>query len=146
MRIPVGLAAGVELAPELEDEMVEVVLGSSADVEVEDTGVETASVTGSELAIHVDEGSGRKVSPSGAEVEVGEAEALMARAFFSAAFVTTGRGLAAAFASRSLRQSMLVKHLFWGRESPCTVVASKTKRIVQRIMVMRRASQIRGRL
>jgi len=112
------------------------------DVEVRDGDgeVEMVSVTDSELAVDVVEACGLAFSPPSEEVEVGEADALMARAFFSAAFVMIGRGLAAALASRSLRQSMLVKHRFStgaiGSESPWTIVANEAKMIVQRIVVM----------
>lgn len=88
--MPVGLAAGVELTRELEDEAVEIGLGSSMDAGVEDGEIEMVSVTGSELAVNVDEASGREVSPPDAKVEVGEADAFMARAFFSAGLVMTG--------------------------------------------------------
>jgi hypothetical protein len=136
----------MELALELEDEVVEVILGSSVNVEVKDGEVEMVSVTGSELTVDVDEASAFEVSPPSKEVEVGEADALMARAFFSAAFVMTGRGLAAALASRSLRHSMLVKHRFSagaiGSESPWTIVANEAKMIVQRIVVMKQGSQL----
>jgi hypothetical protein len=149
MSMTVGVAAGVELGLEVEDEVVGVVPGSSVDVELEDGKVDMVSVTGSEFVVDVDEASGREVSPPGAEVEVGEADALTARAFFSAASVMTGRGLAAALASRSLRHSMLVKHRFSiaaiGSEIPCTVVASKAKIIVQRIFMTKQGRQIQGR-
>lgn len=91
--------------------MVEVVLGSSVDVEAEDEEVDMAPVTGRELVVDVGEVSCREVPSPGCEVEVGEADALTARAFLSATSVMTGKGLAPALDSCSLRHSKLVRHL-----------------------------------